>query len=97
MLDYTNASNLAEPARWVPNDRIKSCTICKKKFNVFRRKHHCRQCGSLVCGACSPDKDYVSGFQDTKKRMCRYCLGNKSKRVQERSTTRTFMSGSNLD
>ena len=38
-----------EPTKWVPNERFDSCQICTKLFGIFRRKHHCRSCGVLVC------------------------------------------------
>lgn len=30
--------------------------ICHVKFTMIRRRHHCRACGALVCGSCSPAK-----------------------------------------
>jgi len=38
---------------WVPNDISEECALCKNYFNLFRRRHHCRMCGSLVCYYCS--------------------------------------------
>jgi hypothetical protein len=26
---------------------------CRKSFHLFERRHHCRMCGSLFCGACT--------------------------------------------
>jgi len=56
--------------KWLPNEHSNDCGICQKAFSIFRRKHHCRSCGGLVCGTCSPDKLYVAGYQDTKVRVC---------------------------
>uniref|UniRef100_K3X083 FYVE-type domain-containing protein n=1 Tax=Globisporangium ultimum (strain ATCC 200006 / CBS 805.95 / DAOM BR144) TaxID=431595 RepID=K3X083_GLOUD len=38
---------------WVPDrDRVE-CNICCRKFNfLFRRKHHCRLCGEVICRTC---------------------------------------------
>lgn len=29
------------------------CCLCKTKFAVFRRPHHCRNCGVVVCSPCA--------------------------------------------
>ena len=34
-----------KPVKWTPNDISDECKICKNFFNLFRRRHHCRQCG----------------------------------------------------
>ncbi|KAF1772215.1 GAF domain-like [Phytophthora cactorum] len=45
---------LVAPHQWVKNEDRASCVICWKRFNaIFRRRHHCRLCGEVVCGACS--------------------------------------------
>eukprot|EP00744_Colponema_vietnamica_P005691 GILI01008308.1.p1 GENE.GILI01008308.1~~GILI01008308.1.p1 ORF type:complete len:350 (+),score=52.57 GILI01008308.1:93-1142(+) len=38
---------------WIPDDHSDSCMLCSKKFRVYRRRHHCRKCGKLVCDECS--------------------------------------------
>ena len=51
-----------------------NCNVCDGRFNIlFRRKHHCRQCGTLVCDACSRVRDYVAGYKDKKVRICTHC------------------------
>ena len=43
-----------ESAQWMPNAAASSCLVCHKAFNgLTTRRHHCRVCGRLVCGACS--------------------------------------------
>lgn len=42
---------------WIADSEVKFCPICKKQFNVARRRHHCRLCGGIMCGKCSA---YVS-------------------------------------
>jgi hypothetical protein len=49
-----NTSMYCEPMKWMPNEHSKHCLICERKFNITRRKHHCRGCGILVCNQCSP-------------------------------------------
>jgi hypothetical protein len=43
-------------ARYVSNDAAPSCTICKKVFGIFLRRHHCLVCGIVACDSCSKDK-----------------------------------------
>ncbi|XP_031571136.1 rabenosyn-5-like [Actinia tenebrosa] len=38
---------------WIADSEVKFCPICKKQFNVARRRHHCRLCGGIMCGKCS--------------------------------------------
>eukprot|EP00929_Paragymnodinium_shiwhaense_P101315 TRINITY_DN6430_c0_g2_i1.p1 TRINITY_DN6430_c0_g2~~TRINITY_DN6430_c0_g2_i1.p1 ORF type:complete len:378 (+),score=86.78 TRINITY_DN6430_c0_g2_i1:97-1230(+) len=37
---------------WEPNAPI--CSLCQAGFSLLNGRHHCRQCGKNVCGACSP-------------------------------------------
>jgi len=43
---------------WVPEDVVKLCPNCAKSFNLTRRKHHCRLCGSIMCNDCSEYIDF---------------------------------------
>ncbi|XP_073229066.1 rabenosyn-5-like isoform X2 [Porites lutea] len=38
---------------WIADSEVKFCHLCKKQFNVARRRHHCRLCGGIMCGKCS--------------------------------------------
>lgn len=38
---------------WVPDSRADRCICCAEGFGIWRRKHHCRLCGQVVCWACS--------------------------------------------
>jgi hypothetical protein len=38
---------------WVPDTARSDCANCRKDFSLFRRRHHCRQCGNLFCDDCS--------------------------------------------
>jgi hypothetical protein len=46
------ADNYSAPV-WVPDYKASSCMQCQTPFGLWRRKHHCRLCGSVVCYACS--------------------------------------------
>ncbi|RHY07830.1 hypothetical protein DYB36_000568 [Aphanomyces astaci] len=57
------------------------CKVCFKFFNLLRRKHHCRRCGSSMCGACTvalhcvdrPTKSRTSEAVAVEK-FCKSCL-----------------------
>ncbi|PBP26493.1 fyve domain containing protein [Diplocarpon rosae] len=42
--------------RWQPDAEVTLCPICGTQFSFFVRKHHCRKCGRVVCGNCSPHR-----------------------------------------
>jgi hypothetical protein len=42
--------------RWAPDESSPSCMRCSAAFSAVRRRHHCRWCGCLLCGACSQAK-----------------------------------------
>jgi hypothetical protein len=43
--------SLTPPRKWAPD--TPTCEVCAVGFSLARRRHHCRICGSCVCGACS--------------------------------------------
>lgn len=39
---------------WQPDSDVQACPLCDLPFNfLFRRRHHCRKCGRVICGSCS--------------------------------------------
>ena len=41
-------------ADWMPDAASPACLGgCARPFTVFRRRHHCRACGRLICADCS--------------------------------------------
>jgi len=78
---------------WVSDKAAKACVMCEKRFHTFkRRRHHCRQCGRVVCNACSMKRlvlqaDHFQGPQ----RVCDGCfftLSEKKQAKQHASTMR---------
>jgi len=62
------ADSSIDTALWQDGDR---CKDCRKAFNFWNRKHHCRACGGVVCGACSGHlKDLGGGSM---QRVCNPC------------------------
>ena len=41
------------PAEWVPDAEAPECMRCNVKFTVLTRRHHCRECGHVICNGCS--------------------------------------------
>ena len=65
-------------AVWVPDAMSKDCMVCGQRFTAFVRKHHCRQCGQVVCSSCSPyriDMRPADGSREPKaERTCKKCF-----------------------
>jgi hypothetical protein len=63
---------------WVPDSdpAAASCACCAAPFDALQRRHHCRRCGRVVCGACSPQtqKMPLLAFYEP-VRVCRECFG----------------------
>ncbi|KAJ0409850.1 hypothetical protein P43SY_005744 [Pythium insidiosum] len=38
---------------WIPVSKRDNCVMCGGKFGTFRRKHHCRVCGDIMCSTCT--------------------------------------------
>jgi len=63
------------PPKWDGNNQNR-CRECDKEFNAFKRRHHCRNCGFIVCSECSKDEWPKSMFPWTyhnKERNLRIC------------------------
>ena len=65
-------------AHWKPDVTAPVCTLCCTRFTWFRRRHHCRRCGTVVCNADSRSsapldlnaRFHPLGFQ---VRVCDHC------------------------
>ena len=56
---------------WVPNGEAPVCQVCSDRFSLVRRRHHCRNCGRVVCGKCSRFRATLRGVDN--QRMCAMC------------------------
>jgi len=45
----------ANKSNWQSDSLVAQCNGCSKRFGTFLRRHHCRGCGKLFCGACCQD------------------------------------------
>lgn len=72
---------------WVADEDRKFCAVCVKPFSI-RRRHHCRNCGEVVCSACAPPREVdVAGHGSVLIRICTACV------VQARSEPQQLQSG----
>jgi len=68
-----------EAAVWVPDHSANICMVCKKtKFSPIVRRHHCRRCGSVVCGSCSNKKFLIPHISSKPVRVCNKCYDQMS-------------------
>ncbi|KAL8588484.1 hypothetical protein ACOMHN_022271 [Nucella lapillus] len=58
--------------RWIPDDAVTMCMLCEVVFNTFRRRHHCRACGKLICKNCCK-KAPLEYMNNKLERVCREC------------------------
>lgn len=64
-------------AVWVPDSEATICMHCKKtQFTMIIRRHHCRNCGAVVCGPCSSKKFILPGQSNKPLRVCLDCYDN---------------------
>jgi len=59
---------------WKPDAQAKECSGCFQQFNLITRRHHCRSCGSCICGSCSTKKLFLKYcYHKGEVRVCDIC------------------------
>lgn len=58
---------------WVRDEAVSMCMLCDVLFTKFRRRHHCRACGRVVCGHCSSFKAALEYKKGKLEKVCQYC------------------------
>lgn len=46
---------------WIPDHKVNNCFSCNERFNIIKRKHHCRLCGRIYCHNCTT---YISKINE---------------------------------
>ncbi|VDO96174.1 unnamed protein product [Heligmosomoides polygyrus] len=54
---------------WIPDDDCSMCMLCNAKFSLLNRRHHCRACGRVACGACCKEKATLQYLKDDPKKV----------------------------
>ncbi|XP_054088292.1 pleckstrin homology domain-containing family F member 1 homolog [Zeugodacus cucurbitae] len=82
-------------AVWVPDAEATHCMNCKKtQFTMIVRRHHCRNCGAVVCGPCSSKKFLLPQQSSKPVRVCTACYERLSKVVKAESSKMTLANAS---
>ncbi|OQR84858.1 dihydroflavonol-4-reductase [Achlya hypogyna] len=58
---------------WAEDCEALECAICAVPFSFIRRKHHCRECGTIICADCSLSRAVVEGLAE-RARLCDQCV-----------------------
>ncbi len=60
---------------WVLDSEVNKCMSCNTGFGIFTRKHHCRQCGDIICHNCSKQKLQLAHLDENGgSRVCIKCM-----------------------
>jgi hypothetical protein len=61
--------------QWQPDGTATACARCNASFGLFRLRHHCRNCGKLVCDDCSKKRTKIInlGYDEEAVRVCDGC------------------------
>jgi hypothetical protein len=59
---------------WQPDASASKCTKCGTVFGMFSSRHHCRNCGHVVCESCSKHRATIEKFNYKEPvRVCDSC------------------------
>lgn len=59
-------------------DNDSKCAVCAVDFDLFKRRHHCRNCGASVCSECSEHRLPLLAFGPDTFRVCDGCFSTSS-------------------
>ncbi|KAJ3446280.1 1-phosphatidylinositol 3-phosphate 5-kinase-related [Anaeramoeba flamelloides] len=59
---------------WLPDNSFTNCLMCYSLFTTTHRRHHCRNCGLLLCSNCANNTVSIAGFEQNQTiRVCNAC------------------------
>ncbi|CAG9764999.1 unnamed protein product [Ceutorhynchus assimilis] len=62
---------------WLKDEGAETCANCNVKFNIYERRHHCRNCGQVFCSRCSRFESEISRLRILKPvRVCQNCYAS---------------------
>ena len=82
--NWVKAEDSVGISRWEPNSAVSHCRLCKKKFSLRVWRHHCRNCGRVVCGDCQ--KEEFLDDSSKKVKLCGECLAIRAVEAQALGT-----------
>lgn len=60
---------------WQHDKTTSACHACGTHFTLFKRRHHCRHCGMIFCGACTKHRTAIANLgYAVPVRVCDACL-----------------------
>jgi hypothetical protein len=68
---------------WVRDSDARACLACGAPFTFLRRRHHCRRCGEVFCGACTPHQAMVPQVSHKPVRVCEPCMQARARRTSQ--------------
>ncbi|XP_043271793.1 WD repeat and FYVE domain-containing protein 3 isoform X2 [Venturia canescens] len=73
---------------WLKDEGADSCVACSVRFNIYERKHHCRNCGQVFCWRCSRFESKISRLGILKPvRVCQGCYSTLRNQSSTESNT----------
>jgi hypothetical protein len=74
---------------WIPDILSDKCMLCGITLTFFRRRHHCRNCGKIMCTGCLPARMILGHISETRKsKVCRTCVRELAGQAGTRVPTR---------
>lgn len=72
------------PVVWIPDQKATVCMVtgCGTRFRMYNRRHHCRQCGHVICGNCSGQSP-VQAQAYEKCKVCPQCFYENTKAFEQ--------------
>lgn len=65
---------------WIPDSTASTCQKCRAGFSLINRRHHCRNCGAIVCDPCSKRRYKLEHVDHRRQvRVCDGCFEYLSK------------------
>lgn len=82
--NFMKDANLEPSPIWVPDTSAPVCMVCEKTtFTLVSRRHHCRKCGVVCCGACSSHRWLLPQQSSSPLRVCTPCYDKLSSPSQQ--------------